>query len=132
MNIVSQCIRHGFGTDLNDAYFNKIHKLILGSMHISVNYNRKYCEYELQHDEDDGEDGGIKSDDNDANEWMKECNPRCIKEAFECPYIEFIMEQLDKYSNIDDKYIADINKPTALDVFGLYRDNIDIDGKLKL
>eukprot|EP01083_Nonionella_stella_P125089 378191_1 len=90
--------RHGFGTDLKDSNFDRYHKLILNSLHISVNYNRDYVASELK-DDDDANIITFKS--NADSKWAEQCNALAIKQASECPYIEFIVAALRTFSDFD-------------------------------
>eukprot|EP01083_Nonionella_stella_P173197 596699_1 len=99
----SSSYRHGFGTDLKDPNFDQYHKLILNALHISVNYDRQYVASELQDDIDDAK--ADKYESNVEIEWAKQCNALSIKQASECPYIEFVVSALRTFSEFEQDKI---------------------------
>eukprot|EP01083_Nonionella_stella_P037568 102404_1 len=101
--VYSSSYRHGFGTDLNDPKFSKYHKLVLNAAHISVNYNRKYVPSDLSDDMDEKEDEKDARELDIARAWSRECNVQQVQAPFECPYIDFIMKELRKFSEINQQ-----------------------------
>eukprot|EP01083_Nonionella_stella_P173758 600356_1 len=100
-SVYASSYRHGFGVDLEDPNLNTYHKMILNSLHISVNYNRDYVASELAQDAGDAED--TKEDDDASsieNEWAQQCNAEDMKPSSVCPYIEFIVEELRTFSQV--------------------------------
>eukprot|EP01083_Nonionella_stella_P070036 187116_1 len=106
-NVYSSSYRHGFGTNLNDPSFNECHKMILNALHISVNYNRNYVPSDLNDDiktKDENHSRGLGIE----SKWSKQCNPQQATPPNQCPYIDFIMTELRKFSEINYQ-ISDSN-----------------------
>eukprot|EP01083_Nonionella_stella_P204423 745225_1 len=113
--VYSSSYRHAFGTDLKDLKFEESHKLILNSLHISVNYDRDYVASELQDDIDDAKVDKYESNTGIESEWAKQCNTLSIKAASDCPYIAFVVDALRTFSafgqdKIDNSQISEFNE----------------------
>eukprot|EP01083_Nonionella_stella_P223609 796748_1 len=100
--------RHAFGTNLYDPVFDKHHKLILNSLHISVNYNRNYVPSVLRDDAhcEKYEYVVPRADESDIAEWARQCNAKERKQAHDCPYVHFIMNELRRFSEFDEYQIS--------------------------
>eukprot|EP01083_Nonionella_stella_P152700 489831_1 len=98
---------HGFGTDLADPILDKYHKLILNSLHISVNYNRDYVPSALRDDTQCDKYEYVMSAANDADiaEWARQCNLEERKQAQHCPYVHFAMGELRRFAEYDEYQI---------------------------
>eukprot|EP01084_Bolivina_argentea_P008773 16412_1 len=92
--------KHGFAVQLNDQIFNKIYKQVTHCEHISVNNDRNAIKQKQE------EDFKIEYEYKDIqfyelNKMMKICDISKILNIEECPYIDYIIESLHLFREMN-------------------------------